>query len=195
MFSCVMGAIVSLLEQRQSKLPPQSNSQTDTTPINGPSNPSTRPSHISFSAQPPIFGTLALSPSSSPSPRENPFERPLLSPTLTFYTAPSTPLTSPQNDDPPPNPPGSPPHPEVVLHVPPPPTPPSEGPAANQPNELDTPAIHDDAFPNVDPLHVDPFLDDDGLSSLEKIYLFSRSQATFHRCVFYFFKNHFFIGH
>lgn len=181
-----MGAVVSYLEQRQTT-PAQSSTLTETTDISEPScpsasspnNPGARPSHISF----PSFGTLALSPSSSPSQRENPFERPLLSPTLTFYTAPSTPLTSPQADDPPPDPNGSSSPPEVVLHVPPPPAPPSEAPVINRLEEKDTSPTHDDAFPNVEQVHVDTFSDDEGLSSLEKIYLFSRSQATFHRWV------------
>ena len=139
-----------------------------------------RPTHISFSALSPAF----RSPPSSPSQRENPFERPLLSPALTFYTAPSTPLTSPQHDDPPVS--DSPP--EIVLHVPPPPTSPNELPPITE-QLLDQPEVQtldvspalDDAFPNVDQVHIDPSLDEEGLSNLEKIYLFSRSQASFHR--------------
>jgi serine/threonine-protein phosphatase 4 regulatory subunit 1 len=139
-------------------------------------SPSSRPTHISFSPNPPAFASISLSPSSSPSQRENPFERPLLSPALTFYTAPSTPLSSPSPDDPPPDPPASPPPPGVVLLVPPPPT-------RASPSDPEIPLENDESFPNIDQVPVDPFLDDEGLSSLEKIYLFSRSQATFHRCV------------
>lgn len=194
MFSQVMGAIVSFLDPRQTKPSTQTNTESESStassvnPLPRSTSPSPgrspRPTHISFAPPPPIFGTLSLSPSSSPSQRENPFERPLLSPALTFYTAPSTPLSSPQVDDPPLSEsiPATPP--EVVLHVPPPPTPPNELPTA--PTVIDIPEVdvspaHDEAFPNIDQMPVDPFLDDEGLSSLEKIYLFSRSQATFHR--------------
>lgn len=141
-----------------------------------------RPTHINISSHPNnLFGSISLSPSSSPSQRENPFERPLLSPALTFVSAPSTPLTSPQPDDPPPdpNPPASPPS-EVFLHVPPPPTPYTPSRPAHR---SEIPSPHDEVFPNVDHVPEDPFLDDEGLTSLEKIYLFARSQATFHRSV------------
>ncbi|KAF7966081.1 hypothetical protein HWV62_40190 [Athelia sp. TMB] len=165
-----MGGLVSSLMPKDEPLPPKNNTPQQ----------QQRPTHISFSALSPAF----RSPPSSPSQRENPFERPLLSPALTFYTAPSTPLTSPQNDDPPVS--DSPP--EIVLHVPPPPTSPNElPPIAEQPlgqpevQALDASPALDDAFPNVDQVHIDPSLDEEGLSNLEKIYLFSRSQASFHR--------------
>jgi len=185
-----MGAIVSHLDPKPTQPDMQTRTQTDTTvnthPISPlPQTPPTpRPTHISFASQPKIFGTLALSPLSSPSARENPFERPLLSPALTFYTAPSTPLASPELDVFPPNQPPSPPPPEIVLLVPPPPAPPAETRALPPAPNFEIEPSHDEAFPNVDQVPVDPFLDDEGLSSLEKIYLFSRSQATFHRCVF-----------
>ena len=168
-----MGTLVSLLDHRQKELPTQSDSISD-----GSQTPtrSSRPTHISFANQLPIFGTISLSPSSSPSQRENPFERPLLSPALTFYTAPSSPL----NDDPPQSEPQ-----EIVLHVPPPPTwtPPKEFPDPSSFIQITTAYAEDDAFPDVDQVPVDPFLEDEGLDTLEKIYLFSRSQATFHRFV------------
>jgi serine/threonine-protein phosphatase 4 regulatory subunit 1 len=188
MFSHIMGAIVSLLDPKPTQPEMQTSTQTDTmvtrpisplqkTPPQSPrTNP--RPTHINLSN---IYGTLSLSPSSSPQ-RENPFERPLLSPALTFYTAPSTPLTSPQLDDPPQNPPPSPP-PEVVIHVPPPPTPATVNRPLLPVQRPEISPADDEAFPKVDQVPVDPFLDDEGLTSLEKIYLFSRSQATFHRCV------------
>lgn len=181
-----MGTLVSLLEPRQRE-PPTQTTHSDTS-TDGSQTPTriARPTHISFGNQPPIFGTLSLSPSSSPSQRENPFERPLLSPALTFYTAPSTPQASPLFDDPPPTEEVSPPH-EIVLHVPPPPTatPPSEFPEPLSSIQIvtTTPVTEDDAFPDIDQVPVDPFLEEEGLDSLEKIYLFSRSQATFHRYV------------
>lgn len=169
MFSQIMGTLVSLLEHRQN-VQSDSNLDGSQTPTRIP-----RPTHISFGNQLPIFGTISLSPSSSPSQRENPFERPLLSPALTFYTAPSSPL----NDDPPPSE-----SQEIVLHVPPPPTPPKEFPDPSSSFLIATTShTEDDAFPDVDQVPVDPFLEDEGLDSLEKIYLFSRSQATFHRFV------------
>ncbi|RDB20973.1 Serine/threonine-protein phosphatase 4 regulatory subunit 1 [Hypsizygus marmoreus] len=89
-----------------------------------------------------------------------------LSPDLSplYHTAPSspcspalqyfTPPTSPPQDDPPP-----------ALHI-----------------AIPQPTIHptDDPFPIAD-LAIDLALDDDGLTTLEKIYLFSRSKASFHR--------------
>jgi serine/threonine-protein phosphatase 4 regulatory subunit 1 len=187
-----MGVIVSHLDPKTTQPKMQSRTQTGTSTDNDPTSslpktpPSSsgvgsRPTHINLSSQPQIFGTLALSPSSSPS-RENPFERPLLSPALTFYTAPSTPLTSPQLEAFPPNQPVSPP-PEVVLFVPPPPAPPTETRASPPVPNSDIEPAHDEAFPNLDQVPVDPFIDDEGLSSLEKIYLYSRSQSTFHRYV------------
>jgi hypothetical protein len=141
--SIIMRVIVSMLPTHPDM---QSSTQTYTSPRpDSPpsSRPSPRPTHISLSPQPPVFATISLSRSSSPSQRENPFERPLLSPGLSYYTVPSTPLSSQD--------------PEISLE--------------------------NEAFPIIDQVPVDPFLDDEDLRSLEKIYLFSRSQTTSHRCV------------
>ncbi|KAF5381042.1 hypothetical protein D9615_003870 [Tricholomella constricta] len=113
------------------------------------------PSHIAL-PPPPSFSSLAP-PLYDPSPDTSPqFHTAPSSPALLFYTPPTSPLDVPAPDPPPPPP--SPP----ALHI-------------NIPTHNT-----DDPFPTVD-LAIDLALDDDGLSTLEKIYLFSRSKASFHR--------------
>ncbi|KAJ7063195.1 armadillo-type protein [Mycena amicta] len=104
---------------------------------------------------PPMFGqTSGTSPPASP----------LWSPALEMYhTAPSTPITSP------------------LIEVPPP----AETPASNlhitipAPTDPRTDIDLEDAFPTVE-IPID-LVDDEGLTALEKIYLFARSHSVFHR--------------
>jgi serine/threonine-protein phosphatase 4 regulatory subunit 1 len=88
-----------------------------------------------------------------------------------YHTAPSTPITSP------------------LIEVP------SHSAAVQRTNDPPTPGLHitipvvsdqansdlqfEDAFPTAE-IPVDLF-DDEGLSALEKIYLFARSESVFHR--------------
>lgn len=138
--------------------------------------PTVPPNHINLTA-PQVLGAFV----SSPSVRDNPFESPPSSPPLPFYTAPSTPLTSPQAEDPPLNSTAlslqqssgatgrftSPPHTNPLL------------PPLTPPVELATDPLVE-AYPVIDTA-ADFTLDDEGLSTLEKIYLFSRSRSAHHR--------------
>ncbi|KAF9246206.1 armadillo-type protein [Melanogaster broomeanus] len=138
---------------------------------------SAAPSHICLIA-PQVLSACVPSPNPSPSPRDNPFESPPSSPPLSFYTAPSTPLTSPQREDPPQD---SPTHPlqARTSNARPPLTntrlPPSTVPSCDI--ETIPPA---EALVPPD-LALDFTLDDEGLNTLEKIYLFSRSRSAHHR--------------
>ena len=76
-----------------------------------------------------------------------------VSPVLSFYTPPSSPLTSPN-----------------IFYTPP-----------TSPMQPDPPIHTDDPFPVVMDVALDLALDDEGLTTLEKIYLYSRSRAAFHR--------------
>ncbi|KAG9318787.1 armadillo-type protein [Chiua virens] len=89
-----MGNVVSLVQIQHSTTPDD--------PPNPPASPrlSAAPSHINLIA-PQALSAFAPSPRPSPSPRDNPFDSPPASPPLPFYTAPSTPLTSPEQEDPP----------------------------------------------------------------------------------------------
>lgn len=122
----------------------------------------------------PVLGAFALPLIISPSPGENPLDSPPLSPTLSFHTAPSTPVTSPQGEDPPPDPP---PLPIFVTSRPPSP------PLINLPSIA---SVEIETIPPPEALSSPDFaldftLDDEGLSTLEKIYLFSRSRSAHHR--------------
>ncbi|KIJ68977.1 hypothetical protein HYDPIDRAFT_105528 [Hydnomerulius pinastri MD-312] len=135
------------------------------------------PSHINLTA-PQVLGAFALSPNPSPSTRDNPFESPPASPPLPFYTAPSTPLTSPQREDPPQDSPTASLH-ELTSNVRPPSPPPTNTRPTTSVCEIETiPSADALAAPD---LALDFTLDDEGLSTLEKIYLFSRSRSAHHR--------------
>jgi len=168
-----MGHIVSLVDFQHSCPPAQVSPTLEHS--NHPQPPP--PNHISLSA-PQVLGASVPSPRPSPPPRDNPFDSPPSSPPLPFYTAPSTPLTSPQAEDPPLDPP-----PLSLQLV-------SE--AANRlrdgfrsaspapsPGEIET-MFPVDAHPGPESA-LDFTLDDEGLSTLEKIYLFSRSRSAHHR--------------
>jgi hypothetical protein len=75
------------------------------------------------------------------------------SPALSFHTPPSSPLISPD-----------------IFYTPP-----------SSPMQPDPPIHTDDPFPVVMDVALDLALDDEGLTTLEKIYLYSRSRAAFHR--------------
>jgi len=127
----------------------------------------TRPSHIDI--PPPIFTSQSLTPSPS-HPWSDPFDDALPSPCLHFYTAPSSPLP----EDPPTAVPArSPPSPPPFLQITIP-----QGPQLTEHHYHQSET--DDAFPTAQ-VAIDLAMDDEGLSTLEKIYLFSRSKATFHR--------------
>lgn len=177
-----MGHIVSLVDFQHSCSPAQ---VPPTDQPNRPQPSSARslppPSHISLSA-PQALGALVSSPHSSPPPRDNPFDSPPSSPPLPFYTAPSTPLTSPLAEDPPLDPP--PISLQLIseaatrLQSPQRDAFGSASPAPS-PGEIET-VFPVDAQPGPDTT-LDFTLDDEGLSTLEKIYLFSRSRSAHHR--------------
>lgn len=79
-----------------------------------------------------------------------------------YHTAPSSPAVA---------------SPALQFYTPPTSPLPVSPPAIAQ---LAVPPTTDDPFPTSD-LPIDIALDDDGLSTLEKTYLFSRSKASFHR--------------
>ncbi|KAJ3881007.1 armadillo-type protein, partial [Lentinula edodes] len=129
-----------------------------------------RPTHISMPPSP--FSSINMAYTPSPSHRlEDPFESPMFSP-LIFYTAPSTPIVeSPASQAPPqfqgqdPNSPPLTPVTHIAIpHVLPP--------SSQSPFSLHTPPNE-----SLD----DTTLDDEGLSTLERIYLYSRSKSSFHR--------------
>ncbi|KAJ6596787.1 armadillo-type protein [Mycena vulgaris] len=122
---------------------------------------------------PPMFNPSSI-PSSSPSRvLDDPFASPMYSPALEMYhTAPSTPITSP------------------LIEVP------SYAAAQQRASDLSIANLHiaippgapnntnpdlqvEEAFPTGE-IPID-LVDDEGLSALEKIYLFARSQSVFHR--------------
>ncbi|KAJ4480654.1 hypothetical protein C8J55DRAFT_69602 [Lentinula edodes] len=169
---------------------------------------SARPTHITMPPSP--FSSINMAYTPSPSHRlEDPFESPMFSP-LIFYTAPSTPIVeSPASQAPPQfqgQDPNSPPLTPVThiaiphvlppssqspfsLHTPPngyPPTvsypSPSSMPSPeNVVHHLASPQTTDDLFPETSESLDDTTLDDEGLSTLERIYLYSRSKSSFHR--------------
>ena len=191
-----------------SKSPTPSLSLSSTMP--GPSQSNTgptqpRPTHIPIPQ--PVFHALSLTPSSSSpdDPFDNfffdtapstPFdELSRISPDtpfgdLQFHTAP----TSPSTEDPASIPHQS--HPQA-LFIPPPlastPPPPSIPTPLNLPTHahfsISTPPSEpipnepppEDIFPTVSQQPLEITLDDEAFSPLEKIYLFSRSKAIFHR--------------
>ncbi|KAJ3987159.1 armadillo-type protein [Lentinula detonsa] len=120
---------------------------------------SARPTHITMPPSP--FSNINMSYTPSPSHRlDDPFESPMFSP-LVFYTAPSTPIAdSPASQAP------------AQL----------QGQAPNSPPL--TPVTHiaiSHSFPEPTEPPDDATLDDEGLSTLERIYLYSRSKSSFHR--------------
>ncbi|KAL4068026.1 armadillo-type protein [Scleroderma citrinum] len=171
---------MSLVDFQHSCPPAQVSPTEHSHPPPTPARSVPPPNHINLSA-PQVLGALVSSPNPSPPPRDNPFDSPPSSPPLPFYTAPSTPLTSPQAEDPPLDPPlslqlvsevacslQSLPRDNFRLasSVPP-------------PGEIETiPLI--DAQPGLEST-LDFTLDDEGLNTLEKIYLFSRSRSAHHR--------------
>ncbi|KAJ8078672.1 hypothetical protein PM082_012955 [Marasmius tenuissimus] len=156
-----------------------------------------RPTFIPLPPSP--FRPLAYSNSPNAAVQDDPLQSsPLYSPNLTFYTAPSTPLPETPSDAKP-STPGSPP-PMPILHITipaqayPSPTqlpfgrhspnayPPSAPQPPPDPSPVSSPVnIAQEAFPDPAELPVDMFFDDEGLSTLERIYLYSRSKAAYHR--------------
>ncbi|KAI6045386.1 armadillo-type protein [Pisolithus marmoratus] len=164
-----MGQIVSHVDiQRSCSSVQVSSSEHSSRSSSSSARPTVPPNHINLTAPQVLSAFLP-----SPSVRDNPFESPPSSPPLPFYTAPSTPLTSPQAEDPPLDSParslqqfsGA-----TSSPVLPPLTPPVE---------LETDPLVE-AYPTLDTT-ADFTLDDEGLSTLEKIYLFSRSRSAHHR--------------
>ena len=177
--SYTMGTVVSMVQIQHSSPTLENPSGHSTT-----QRSAAAPSHINLIA-PKALSAFAPSPHPSPSLRDNPFDSPPSSPPLPFYTAPSTPVTSPQQENPPLDaPPAS--MQQIAAPAPPPPPPPSP-PLTNarlppsQPSSCGIETIPPaDAFVASD-LALDFTLDDEGLSTLEKIYLFSRSRSAHHR--------------
>ncbi|KIK98846.1 hypothetical protein PAXRUDRAFT_30878 [Paxillus rubicundulus Ve08.2h10] len=175
-----MGNVVSLVDIQHS-------SPATVEPTSDPNRPpsaSTRtnaaPSHISLIA-PQVLSAFFPSPNPSPSHRDNPLETPPSSPPLPFYTAPSTPLTSPQCEDPPQHSPTASLH-QLTSNA----RPLSPPPANIRLPSSRAPPCQNETIPFSDALvapdlALDFTLDDDGLSTLEKIYLFSRSRSAHHR--------------
>jgi serine/threonine-protein phosphatase 4 regulatory subunit 1 len=134
---------------------------------------SVHPSHIHLTP-PDASVAFAPPPIVSPCPADNPFDSPPLSPALSFYTAPSTPVTSPQGEDPPLDP-----LPPPVFGNSSPPSPPLTSHHTLASIEIET-IPPPEALSSPD-FALDFTLDDEGLSTLEKIYLFSRSRSAHHR--------------
>ena len=170
-----MGNVVSLVQIQHSASAPED-------PPNPPASPrlTAAPSRINLIA-PQALSAFAPTPHPSPSPRDNPLDSPPSSPPLPFYTAPSTPLTSPQQEDPP-----------LDTHLAsiqqlaafaspssPPPTHPRLQPSLPSSCGIETIPPADVLL--ASDLALDFTLDDEGLSTLEKIYLFSRSRSAHHR--------------
>ncbi|THU86431.1 ARM repeat-containing protein [Dendrothele bispora CBS 962.96] len=164
-----------------------------------------RPNHIALPPNVPPNAFLSLYSPSTTDP-STPLDSPMLSPALTFYTAPSSPLPqtpSPQASPLISHPLSSPPIPHSMLHISIPQvsspshpihTPPSSFPAgpyhppathfaAESPiSPLSDPDLMaEESFPDTIELPVDLALESEGLSTLERIYLFSQSQASYHR--------------
>ncbi|KAJ7172587.1 armadillo-type protein [Mycena filopes] len=160
-----MGIIVSIL----SSAPSNSEEHARRSPTN-PGGAQSPPQYI---AMPPPFNSSAISDSSPSRVMDDPFASPMYSPALEMYhTAPSTPITSPLIEVP-----------SLAaanqrlaepalanLHI-------SIPPGSPQNTHADLPV--EDAFPTGE-IPID-LVDDEGLSALEKIYLFARSQSVFHR--------------
>ncbi|KAF8212351.1 armadillo-type protein [Mycena galopus ATCC 62051] len=161
-----MGILVSILSSN----PPDSDDHVSRTPTNTPGG---QPPPNFIALPPPLFNPSSL-PSSSPSRGvDDPFLSPMYSPGLEMYhTAPSTPITSPLIEVPS----LAAAHqraaePSVAnLHI--------SIPAGSPQNSTDDLPV-EDAFPTGE-IPID-LVDDEGLSALEKIYLFARSQSVFHR--------------
>lgn len=173
-----MGNVVSLVSFQHSTPAPDD----PPNPLASP-RPAAAPSHINLiSAE----ALCAFAPSPHPSPFlcDNPFDSPTSSPPLPFYTAPSTPITSPQQEDPPLDAPST--SIQQVAAAAAPPSPPPTNPRL-QPSLPSLPSPCDiETIPPADALvasdlALDFTLDDEGLSTLEKIYLFSRSRSAHHR--------------
>ncbi|KAF9264782.1 ARM repeat-containing protein [Marasmius fiardii PR-910] len=161
------------------------------------SQTSSRPTFIPLPPSP--FRPLSYANSPNSIPQDDPLQSsPSISPNLTFYTAPSTPLPETPNDVNP-STPGSPP-PLPVLHI----SIPTQGHSspsqlafghpspsffpspqtslASDPSPAASPVnIAQESFPDPAELPVDMFFDDESLSTLERIYLYSRSKASYHR--------------
>lgn len=177
-----MGHIVSLVDFQHSCSSAQvSPTEHSNHPQPSPARSLPPPNHISLSA-PQVPDVLVPSPRPSPPSRDCPFDSPPSSPPLPFYTAPSTPLTSPQAEDPPLDPPPlslqlvS----EAAIRLQ---SPPRDGfrSASSAPTLGDIETMFPvDAQPGPEST-LDFTLDDEGLSTLEKIYLFSRSRSAHHR--------------
>ncbi|KAJ6455686.1 armadillo-type protein [Mycena sanguinolenta] len=158
-----MGILVSIF----SSIPSDSDDHAQTNTGRGQSPPN-------YIALPPPFFAPSSLPSSSPSRGvDDPFLSPMYSPGLEMYhTAPSTPIASPLIEVPS----LAAAHQRATessvanLHV-------SMPPGSPQKSTDDLPV--EDAFPAGE-IPID-LVDDEGLSALEKIYLFACSQSVFHR--------------
>ncbi|KAJ7751950.1 hypothetical protein B0H16DRAFT_1723742 [Mycena metata] len=148
-----MGIIVSILSSAPSNSEEHAR-RAPTTKAGGQSPPQ----YIAM--PPPMFNSSAMSSASPSRGMDDPFASPMDSPALEMYhTAPSTPITSPLIE------------PFLAnLHI-------SSPTASPQNSDADLPV--EDAFPTGE-IPID-LVDDEGLSALEKIYLFARSQSVFHR--------------
>jgi len=169
----IMGNVVSIVNIQHS------NPTSDETSVSEKAVPdlhpysSAPPSHIHLTP-PDVSDIFVPPPSISPFPADDPFDSPPLSPTLSFHTAPSTPVTSPQGEDPPPDP-----LPPPIFGNLSPPSPPPASHHSLASVEIET-IPPPEALSSPD-FALDFTLDDEGLSTLEKIYLFSRSRSAHHR--------------
>lgn len=165
-----MGVLVSLLRSTAE------NQADDSSSAAVPGRASTSNFHLPM--PPPMFGPIS-SMTGSPTPRFNdPFPSPLDSPAAELYfTAPSTPIASPFTEAPPPTVPVEvvdtpPPLPALHITIPDKPLVSAE--------HVDNELIIEEAFPTGE-IPVDMALDEEGLNALEKIYLFARSEQSYHR--------------
>ena len=167
-----MGNVVSLVDIQHSSPTPEEAVSEEAAPDIYPRS-SAPPSHI-YLTPPDVLDAFPPPPTISPCPAENSLDSPPLSPALSFHTAPSTPVTSPQGEDPPLDP-LSPP----IFGNFSPPSPPLTSHQSLTSVEIETIPLPE-ALSSPD-FALDFTLDDEGLSTLEKIYLFSRSRSAHHR--------------
>ncbi|KAJ6547456.1 armadillo-type protein [Mycena capillaripes] len=161
-----MGGLVSILTST-----PSSSDEHARPPPTNTGGGQSPPQYIAM--PPPMFAPSSLSSSSPSRAMDDPFASPMYSPALEMYhTAPSTPITSPLIEVPS----LAAAHQRVAepsaanLHISIP---------TGSPKSSDTDLQVEDAFPTGE-IPID-LVDDEGLSALEKIYLFARSQSVFHR--------------
>jgi len=173
-----MGNVVSLADIQHSIPASEETAPEQAVPealhrSSAPARTTAPPSYIHLTP-PQVLGAFALPPIFTPTLGENPLDSPPLSPALSFHTAPSTPVTSPEGEDPPPDTPLAP----IVTN--------SRTPSLPPTTHHSLASVEIETIPPPEALSSPDFaldftLNDESLSTLEKIYLFSRSRSAHHR--------------